>query len=253
MKYLKTNESLFTRKAQKVFSKLIEDLEKRLTQGKYKFKNEPNKVSLGRSDKDIIEMSQYTIIKDDIEYLLKVALIKEGNFGNPFVHARVYGHPAHEVRFNDDYSIPELRHMQLSEDSLSIYELLEEVRDEILDRNKMKNAEKSFYEEFPIDDIKDRLLDLSDEFGMPCEVSKMEGGDIGYDVDMDLNIKFKKIERHGGHYIKVDSKMDIYSKVIIEINNLSKVFNSMGLTMLLDPYYLINSGSISFKLFKTIK
>jgi hypothetical protein len=38
MKYLKTNEGLFTGKAEKVFSKLIEDLEKRLTEGGYEFK-----------------------------------------------------------------------------------------------------------------------------------------------------------------------------------------------------------------------
>lgn len=251
MKYLKTNEGLFTGKAQKVFSKLIEDLEIRLTGGGYEFKKEPNKVFLGRSAKDIIKTAEYTINKDDIEYLLKVCLIKEGTFDDPFVHARLYGSLVHEFKSSDDYSMPELRYMKLSENSLTIYGLLDQCKFEILNRNKRKNTAKSFYEDFPIEEIKDRLLDLSDEFGMACDVSKMEGGDIGYDVDMDLNIKFKKIERHGGHYIKVDNKMDIYSKVIIEINNLSKVFSSMGLTMFLDPYYLINSGSISFKLFKT--
>lgn len=255
MKYLKTNEGLFTGKARNIFSKLIEDLEKRLTEGGYEFKNEPNKVSLHRSAKDIIKMSEYTIIKDDIEYLLKVGLIKEGNFGNPFVHARVYGHPAHEVRYNDDYSIPEW-HMELSEDSLSIYELLEEVRDKILDRNKMANAEKSFYEDFSIDDIKDRLLDLSDEFGMPCKVSKIQPGaypEAGYSVIMKLGIEFNKLHSHDFTYIEFDNKMDVYIKIINEINELSKVFNSMGLTMFFEPYYLLNVGIIHFRLYKTKK
>ena len=42
-----------------------------------------------------------------------------------------------------------------------------------------------------------------------------------------------------------------YTKFIIEINNLSKTFKSMGLTIFLDTNYLLGSGSISFKLFKT--
>jgi len=254
MKYLKTNEGLFTGKSEKVFSKLIEDLEKRLTEGVYEFKKEPNKLFTGRAVKDVIKTIEYTINKDNIEYLLKVLLVKEGSFDKPFVHAVVgadqlvvnefFGGHDVNVRF-------EIIQMELTENSLRIYELLDKCKLEILKINKRKNTENSFYEDFPIEDIEDRLLDLSDEFGMACVTSKMKGGDIGYDVNMDLNLKFKKIERQGGHYIKVDDKMDIYTKFIIEINNLSKTFKSMGLTMFLDTNYLLGSGSISFKLFKT--
>jgi hypothetical protein len=254
MKYLKTNEGLFAGKSQKVFSKLIEDLEVRLTGGGYEFKKEPNKVFLGRSPKDIIKTAEYTINKDDIEYLLKVALVKERSFDNPFVHARVEG------KQGDFNGVAEVSYMDLTISSLSIYTLLNQCKEQILSKSKRKNTENSFYEDFPIEDIKDRLLDLSDEFGIESIVSKMKGGDIGYDVNMDLSVKFRKIEHsflavptfgQGGHYIKVDDKMDIYTKSIIEINNLSKTFNSMGLTMFLETNYLLNSGSISFKLFKT--
>ena len=259
MKYLKTNEGLFTGKSQKVFSKLIEDLEVRLTGGGYEFKKEPNEVFLGRSAKDIIKTAEYTINKDDIEYLLKVGLIKEGSFDTPFVHAKV---GADQVVVNEffggrgDYVTLEISHMELTENSLSIYGLLDQCKQKIQDKNSRKNTEKSFYEEFPVEDIKDRLLDLSDEFGMACEVSKIQPGSypaVGYDVDMELDIKFIKLESFGGHYIKADENMDIYAKVIVEVNNLSKVFNSMGLTMFFEPYYLINTGGVSFRLYKTIK
>jgi hypothetical protein len=62
-----------------------------------------------------------------------------------------------------------------------------------------------------------------------------------------------KLESFGSHYIKADEKMDIYARVIVEVNNLSKVFNSMGLTMWFEPYHLINTGGVSFRLYKTIK
>jgi hypothetical protein len=245
MKYLKTNEGLFTGKAEKVFSELIQDLEEWLTGGGYEFKKEPNKVFIGRMVRHIIKTVDYTINKDDIEYLLKVALVKERSFDNPFVHARVEG------KQGDFNGVAEVSYMDLTISSLSIYTLLNQCKEQILSKSKRKNTENSFYEDFPIEDIKDRLLDLSDEFGIESIVSKMKGGDIGYDVNMDLSVKFRKIERQGGHYIKVDDKMDIYTKSIIEINNLSKTFNSMGLTMFLETNYLLNSGSISFKLFKT--
>jgi hypothetical protein len=55
-----------------------------------------------------------------------------------------------------------------------------------------------------MEDIKDRLTDLEDEFGINCEVSRLSGGQIGYSVDLDLNLEFKKVENQGSHYIKVD-------------------------------------------------
>jgi hypothetical protein len=259
MKYLKTNEGLFTGKSEKVFSKLIEDLEKRLTEGGYEFKKEPNKLFTGRAVKDIIKIIQYTINKDDIEYLLKVLLVKEGSFDKPFVHAVV---GADQVVVNeffggrDDYFMFEISHMELKENSLRIYELLDQCKQQIQDKNSRKKTESSFYEDYPIEDIKDRLLDLTDEFGMACEVSKIQPGAYpagGYEVDMELDIEFIKLESFGSHYIKADEKMDIYARVIVEVNNLSKVFNSMGLTMWFEPYHLINMGNVSFRLYKTIK
>jgi hypothetical protein len=261
MKYLKTNEGLFTGKAEKVFSKLIEDLEKRLTEGGYEFKKEPNKVFIGRMVKDIIKTVDYTINKDDIEYLLKVLLVKEGSFDKPFVHAVV---DADQVVVNEFFGGRddsanvrfEIIHMELTENSLSIYELLKKCKQQIQDKNSKKKTERSFYEDFPIEDIKDRLLDLTDEFGMACEVSKIQPGAYpagGYEVDMELDIKFIKLESFGNHYRKADEKMDIYARVIVEVNNLSKVFNSMGLTMWFEPYHLINTGSVSFRLYKTIE
>lgn len=257
MKYLKTNESIFTRKFEKTFDKLIQDLESRLTQGGYTFHKEPNKVFMGRSTKDVLKEVSYVIttkhpIVSEIEYLMKVILVKEGTFDKPFVHAKVQGDQVHEGGLikSGNSSVSELTYMQLSEDSLSIYVLLDTCERQILSKNKREKTENSFYEDFPIGEIKDRLTDLEDEFGINCEVSRLGGGHIGYSVDLDLNLKFKKFENQGSHYIKVDEKMDIYSKVISELNSLSKVYRSMGLIMFFDPFYLINTGNISFNLFK---
>ena len=257
MKYLKTNESIFTGKSEKIFDKLIQDLESRLTQGGYTFHKEPNKVFMGRSTKDVLKEVSYVMtdkhpIVSEIEYLMKVILVKEGTFDKPFVHAKVQGDQVHEGGLikSGNSSVSELTYMQLSEDSLTIYGLLDTCERQILSKNKREKTENSFYEDFPIGEIKDRLTDLEDEFGINCEVSRLGGGHIGYSVDLDLNLKFKKFENQGSHYIKVDEKMDIYSKVISELNSLSKVYRSMGLIMFFDPFYLINTGNISFSLFK---
>jgi hypothetical protein len=257
MKYLKTNEGIFTGKAEKTFDKLIQDLESRLTEGGYTFHKEPNKVFMGRSIKDILKEVSYVItdkhpIVSEIEYLIKVILVKEGTFDKPFVHAKVEGNKVHEGGLikSGDSSMSELTYMELSENSLSIYGLLDTCEKQILLKNKRERTSKSFYDEFPIEDIKDRLTDLEDEFGINCEVSRLSGGHIGYSVDLDLNLKFKKIEKQGSHYIKVDEKMDIYSKVISELNSLNKVYRSMGLIMFFDPFYLINVGNINFNLIK---
>ena len=257
MKYLKTNESIFTAKSEKIFDKLIQDLESRLTQGGYTFHKEPNKVFMGRSTKDVLKEVSYVMtykhpIVSEIEYLMKVILVKEGTFDKPFVHAKVQGDQVHEGGLikSGNSSVSELTYMQLSEDSLTIYGLLDTCERQILSKNKREKTENSFYEDFPIGEIKDRLTDLEDEFGINCEVSRLGGGHIGYSVDLDLNLKFKKFENQGSHYIKVDEKMDIYSKVISELNSLSKVYRSMGLIMFFDPFYLINTGNISFNLFK---
>ena len=257
MKYLKTNESIFTAKSEKIFDKLIQDLESRLTQGGYTFHKEPNKVFMGRSTKDVLKEVSYVMtdkhpIVSEIEYLMKVILVKEGTFDKPFVHAKVQGDQVHEGGLikSGNSSVSELTYMQLSEDSLTIYGLLDTCERQILSKNKREKTENSFYEDFPIGEIKDRLTDLEDEFGINCEVSRLGGGHIGYSVDLDLNLKFKKFENQGSHYIKVDEKMDIYSKVISELNSLSKVYRSMGLIMFFDPFYLLNTGNISFNLFK---
>jgi hypothetical protein len=266
MKYLKTNESIFTRKAEKTFDKLIQDLESRLTQGGYTFHKEPNKA-MGSQ----LKVLSYVIADkhpevSEIEYQMKVFLIKKGTFDKPFVHAKVEGNKVHEgglIKSGDSSMSKvtmELSEMELSENSLSIYGLLDMCEKQILLKNKREKNSKSFYDEFPIEDIKDRLTDLEDEFGINCEVSRLSrlsGGHIGYSVDLDLNLKFKKFENfarnrteQGSHYIKVDDKMDIYSKVISELNNLSKVYRSMGLIMFFDPFYLINVGNINFNLIK---
>ena len=257
MKYLKTNESIFTGKAEKTFDKLIQDLESRLTEGGYTFHKEPNKVFMGRSIKDVLKEVSYVVtdehpVVSEIEYLLKVILVKEGTFDKPFVHAKVEGNQVHEggIIKSGNSSVSELTYMQLSEDSLSIYGLLDMCERQILSKNKKEKTENSFYQDFPIEEIKDRLTDLEDEFGINCEVSRLVGGHIGYSVDLDLNLKFKKVEKQGSHYIKVDEKMDVYSKVISELNSLNKVYRSMGLIMFFDPFYLINVGNINFNLIK---
>jgi len=257
MKYLKTNESIFTGKAEKTFDKLIQDLESRLTEGGYTVHKEPNKVFMGRSAKDILKDVSYVItdkhpIVSEIEYQIKVLLVKEGTFDKPFVHAKVEGNQVHEGGLikSGDSSVSQLTYMELSENSLSIYGLLDTCEKQILLKNKRERTSKYFYDEFPIEDIKDRLTDLEDEFGINCEVSRLAGGQIGYSVDLDLNLEFKKVENQGSHYIKVDEKMDIYSKVISELNTLNKVYRSMGLIMFFDPFYLINVGNINFNLYK---
>jgi hypothetical protein len=263
MKYLKTNEGLFTGKVERLFSGIIEKLEKRFVDRGWNFKKEPNKLFMGVSNKDIINSVDYTITKDSddivIKYLMKIILVKEKTFSKPYLDVRVTGYEMVDGgdKQSDNSDTVTFNESDLSnEDKVasSIYGLLDRCKQRISQGNSVKKTIDSFYDDFPIEDIKDRLLDLQDEFGVSYEIYKVGAGlNPYYEVDMDLGIKFKTMESFGSHYIEVDEKMDMYAKVIMELNNLSKVFKSMGLTMWFEPYYLINIGGVSFRLYKTIK
>lgn len=172
MKYLKTNEALFTGKSEKVFEKLIQNFENKLRE--------------------------------------------EG--------------------------LMEITHGQLSENPISIFGLMDPCKKQALSIYNRGNKSRDFYQTFPIDDIRDRLYDLSDELGVEFKVEKIETGIDGYDVEFDLSIKFEKREHQGFHYVEAD--MDLYSKLITELNNLYKVFDSMGLTLYFDPFSIIHNGSV---------
>ncbi len=131
--------------------------------------------------------------------------------------------------------------------SCSRYELIDICRREIEDSGIRKASENSFYEDYPVDDIKDRLLDFTDEFSSTFKVSKIYNS--GWGIDIDLSIKF--IKNEDDDYIKVDEQMLVYNKVIAELIELGKVFNSMGLTLFFKADSLISGGDLYLKLYKT--
>ena len=262
MKYIKTNEGLFNGKAEKAFSEIIKDLEKKLVDGGYEFKKEPNKIFTGISIKSILKTEDYTIIEKfdniTIKYLMKVNLIKENILDKPYIKGIVEGNQLLDggIIKSDDSSITGTSFLSLEKiepAANELFSILNSCKHEILIRNKTEKDANSFYENFPIEEIKDRLVELGDEFESKFKVSKMESvsdDSIGYNLYIDLDFKFNK-RYEGSDYIKVDKQMDTYSKIISEINNISKTFNSMGLTMFFAINLLNERGSISMKLYET--
>jgi hypothetical protein len=270
MKYIKTNEGLFNGKAEKAFAEIIKDLEKRLVDGGYEFKKEPNKIFTGISIKSILKTEDYTIIEKfdniTIKYLMKVNLTKEKILDKPCIKARVEGNQLFDggIIKSNDSSIMEISVLSLEEiepAGTSLFSVLDSCKHEILIRNKTEKDANSFYENFPIEEIKDRLVELGDEFESKFRVSKMDSltdERIGYNLYMDLDFKFKSIYEDAT-YIRVDKQMDTFTKIISEINNISKTFNSMGLTLFFAIHRLIpedlwedeGGSSICMKLYET--
>ena len=251
MRYLKTNESLFTAKSEKIFDKLIQNFENKLTEDGFEFERKKNDLWLGRTPKSVLKRIDYLIVEKDVvkdvdsssmEYKVTIALIKESTFDKPFVHVKCNASLAlGDLISSENFGAMEMTQAKLSEENLSpinIFGLMGPCKKQAISRYKSGNKRSDFYKSYPIDDIKDRLYDLSDELGISFEISKIEGG-TGYDVEFETSISFEKREHRGGHY--VTGNMDDYSKLIIELNNLYKAFDSMGLTLYFDPYSIFNN------------
>jgi hypothetical protein len=249
MRYLKTNESLFTAKSEKIFDKLIQNFENKLTEDGFEFERKKNDLWLGRIPKNILKRIDYLIVEKDVvkdvdsssmEYELTIALIKESTFDKPFVQARCKGSLSlGDLISSENVGLMDMiKSRSFSENPITIFGLIEPCKKQAISRYKSGNKKSDFYKSYPIDDIKDRLYDLSDELGISFEISKIEGG-TGYDVEFETSIRFENREHQGGHY--VTGNMDDYSKLIIELNNLYKSFDSMGLTLYFDPYSIFNN------------
>lgn len=252
MKYLKTNESLFTGKSEKIFEKLIQNFENKLREEGLEFEKRKNDLWLGRTAKSILKRVDYLVteknavkgVDSHFEYKYAIALIKESTFDKPFIHVKCDCSLSLGDLISDNHrGLMDITQGQLSENPISIFGLMDPCKKQALSRYNRGNKSRDFYQTFPIDDIRDRLYDLSDELGVEFKVEKIETGIDGYDVEFDLSIKFEKREEHQRfHYVKAD--MDLYSKLITELNNLYKVFDSMGLTLYFDPFSIIHNGSV---------
>ena len=251
MKYLKTNEALFTGKSEKIFEKLIQNFENKLREEGLEFEKRKNDLWLDQTPKSILKRVDYLVTEKNavkgedshFEYKYAIALISESTFDKPFVHARCdcslsVGDLISGYQYTNERSLI----IDLEENPISIFGLMDPCKKVALSRYNRNNKSRDFYQTFPIDDIRDRLYDLSDELGVEFSVEKIKTGIDGYDVEFDLSIKFEKREYQGSHYVRAD--MDLYSKLITELNNLHKVFDYMGLTLYFDPFSIIHDGSV---------
>jgi hypothetical protein len=251
MKYLKTNEALFTGKSEKIFEKLIQNFENKLREEGLEFEKKKNDLWLGRTPKSVLKRVDYLIteknavkgVDSHFEYKYAIALIKESTFDTPFIHVKCdCSLSLGDLISAEHRGLMEMTQAQLSENPISIFGLMDPCKRQALSRYNRGTKSRDFYQTFPIDDIRDRLYDLSDELGVEFEVEPIKTGIDGYDVEFDLSIKFEKREYQGFHYVKAD--MDLYSKLITELNNLYKVFDSMGLSLYFDPFSIIHTGSV---------
>jgi len=255
MKYLKTNEGLFNGKAEKAFSKLIQDFENKLTSDGYNFTNEPNKLLINRPNKNILKTESYTITdKNNITYLLKIVLVKE-TFAKSFIHARIDATKKHDdgsiIKINNSdygYGHNELDNIDLYKNPLSnIYELLHICKNKIDNQGAVKNITDNFYDNFSIDDIKDNLFDLSDTYG-EYKITKSEIKIASYSISFIDNYKFfnNTSQIYSNKYLKCSTA---FVEFINEIDSLTKKFDSMGLELVINLSSIIDSGSINLHLY----
>lgn len=251
MKYLKTNEALFTNKSEKIFEKLLQNFENKLTEKGLEFEKRKNDLWFGRTPKSILKRVDYLIIeknavkdkKSHFEYKYAIALIKESTFDKPFTHSKCECSLSLGDLISVEHKcIMEIIQDQLSESPISIFGLMDPCKNQVLNKYINGNKKKDFYQSFTIEDIKDRLNDISDEFGVEFSIEQIKNGINGYDVKFELSLNFETRDQASGlNYVKAD--MDLYSKLIIELNSLYKFFDSMGLSLYFDPFRTI-SGSV---------
>jgi len=249
MRYLKTNEALFTNKSEKLFDKLLQNFENKLTEKGLVFEKKKNDLWFGRTPKSILKRVDYLVIeknavkdrKSNFEYKYAIGLIKESTFDNPFIQANCECSLSLDDLISVEYKCrTEIIQDRLSESPISIFGLMDPCKKQVLNKYNNGNKKKDFYQSFPIEDIKDRLNDISDEFGVDFSIEQIKKNGInGYDVEFDLPLRF---EKRSDHYVKAD--MDLYSKLIIELNSLYKFFDSMELSLYFDPFSIINTGSV---------
>jgi hypothetical protein len=103
-----------------------------------------------------------------MEYELTIALIKESTFDKPFVQARCKGSLSlGDLVSSENVGLMDMiKSRSFSENPINIFGLIEPCKKQAISRYKSGNKKSDFYKSYPIDDIKDRLYDLSDELGI---------------------------------------------------------------------------------------
>lgn len=231
MRYIKTNEGLLTFKSEAKFDKILNELKSFLSEEGYTItESDNNDFFFGRSNKDIIKKKTIIMSKNGYNFYLGIILVKEMTFETPFIHYVLKG-----INKEGYTGLAQKLQMKISID-ISI--LKEKISEQISDIIKhidgsvlTKNKELNFYKEFPIEDIKDYLLELFDIFG-EYKISKESNLYVVNFTDTFPKLNYISISRFSSS--KLYNSTDIFTQLISEFNLLSKRLNSVGLDTYLD-------------------
>ncbi len=275
MRYLKYNEaslkSLLGNDSIEKFDKIVSEFKSYLTKNGYKI-GEIELSNFGLEGHKTLENSSFNASKSDniIDFLF---YIPEKNFKfskskyiniicNGFLKSE-YGN-GNNLSARSAYDLGEMgknRSESFTINSIdldSLIEILECCEEELKQRNFLKSKRLDFYDEFPVEDIKDYLIDLFDNIGK-YEISKLDDSGLlsglfgdritpGYYVDFEHVNEIESVEIGSFHY----SNCLDFSGIITDIGETAKRLYSIGLSMKMDIHSLANNGGVSLIITKKI-
>lgn len=270
MIYLKYNEasikSLLGNNSIEKFDKIVSEFKSYLTKNGYKI-SEIGLSNFGLEGHRTLKNSSFSASKSDsiIDFLF---FIPEKNFkfskskninviSNGFLKSE-YGNLS-SFSARNAYDLGEMGKNRLesftinSIDLESLIEILECCEEELKERSVLKLKKLDFYDEFPVEDIKDYLIDLFDSIGK-YEISKLDDSGFGdritpgYYVDFEYVTEIESVEVGSFHY----SNCLDFSDIITDISQTSKRLDSIGLSMKMDIHSLANNGGVSLIITKKI-
>lgn len=269
MRYLKYNEaslkSLLGNDSIEKFDKIVSEFKSYLTKNGYKI-GEIELSNFGLEGHKTLENSSFNASKSDniIDFLF---YIPEKNFKfskSKYINIICNGFLKSEyanLSARNAYDLGELGKNRLksftinSIDLESIIEILESCEEELKERSDIKSKKLDFYDEFPVEDIKDYLIDLFDNLGK-YEISKIDDSSMayGFEYDPGYSIDFEEpididTEQVGSFYY---SNCLDFSDIIADIGQTSKRLDSVGLTIKMDLHSLVNNGGLSLIITKKI-
>ena len=266
MRYLKYNEaslkSLLGNDSIEKFDKIVSEFKSYLTKNGYKI-GEIELSNFGLEDhKTFFSASKSDNIIDFLFYIPenKFRFIKDKNINiicNGFLKSE-YGN-GNNLSARSAYDLGEMgknRSESFTINSIdldSLIEILECCEEELKQRNFLKSKRLDFYDEFPVEDIKDYLIDLFDNIGK-YEISKLDDSGFGdritpgYYVDFEHVNEIESVEIGSFHY----SNCLDFSGIITDIGETAKRLYSIGLSMKMDIHSLANNGGVSLIITKKI-
>lgn len=240
MKYLKTNEEISTFLNKKIisnFDKLIERIDTHynfLSWPRYDWKCIRSNAHLftGRSIKDIIKNTTLIISNEDFKIIMTLTLLKEGldkiqrliSEGRIQIKVDIQNKKFPDSSISRDFSTKFTKDSDIFN---SVIDFTENTTNLVNDKiNKDLNT-SDFYEEYDEETITDYLWDLRDLLNGEFKISKFKYGK-GFKVSIVTGKNITSIEREGYHFFEIN---DTYVNTLVELNNISKTLNNIGLNL----------------------